>query len=100
MAQSNAQRADDVNEESQSSARRPVDTVRHGNVELAIWRNTGAKGDFYSASSPTIRYKEDATGDWKDGSNFGRHDLLDLAEAAREAATKIRDLQRSKGQSR
>jgi hypothetical protein len=29
-------------------------------------------------------------GQWKDASNFGRHDLLDLAEAVREAATNSR----------
>ena len=75
---------------------RPVDTARHGNVEIAIWRNDGSNGEFFSASAPTIRYKDGQ--EWKDGSNFGRHDLLDLAEAAREAATKLRDLQRSKGQ--
>jgi hypothetical protein len=80
-----------------ASIKRPVDTARHGNVEIAIWRNPSAKGDFFSASAPTIRYKDDA-GQWKDGSNFGRHDLLDLAEAAREAATKIRDLQKTKSQ--
>ena len=93
MAQ--AQRVD-PNEEAQSSARRPADTARHGNVEIAIWRNAGAKGEFYSASTPTIRYKDEA-GQWQDGTNFGRHDLLDLAETAREAATKIRDLQKAKG---
>jgi hypothetical protein len=32
--------------------------------------------------------------------SFGRHDLLDLAEAASEAATKIRDLPRGRGQGR
>lgn len=96
MAQ--AQRADNENE-AESATRRPVDTARHGNVEIAIWRNASAKGDFFSASTPSIRYKDDA-GEWKDGSNFSRHDLLDLAEAAREAATKIRDLQKAKGQSR
>ena len=89
------QRAQAQNDEQASgSNRRPVDTARHGNVEIAIWRNSGEKGDFYSASAPTIRYKDDA-GEWKDGSNFGRHDLLDLAETAREAATKIRDLQKT-----
>lgn len=98
MAQSNAQRAE-TNEPSESATRRPVDTVRHGNVEIAIWRNTGERGDFYTASAPTIRYKDNA-GEWKDGSSFGRHDLLDVAEASREAATKIRDLQKSRGQSR
>lgn len=94
MAQ--AQRADNENE-SQSTAKRPVDTARHGNVEIAIWRNPSSKGDFFSASTPTIRYKDDA-GEWKDGGSFGRHDLLDLAEAAREAATKIRDLQKTRSQ--
>ena len=84
-------------EEQKPFATRPADTVRHGNVEIAIWRNEGAKGEFYSASSPTIRYKDEA-GEWKDGSNFGRHDLLDLAEAAHEAATKLRDLQKNRAQ--
>ncbi len=95
MAQ--AQRQD--NEDQKSFANRPVDTARHGNVEIAIWRNEGTKGDFYSASAPTIRYKDEA-GEWKDGSNFGRHDLLDLAETAREAALKMRDLQKAKSQAR
>jgi hypothetical protein len=90
-----AQRADNEND-AQSATKRPVDTARHGNIEIAIWRNPSSKGDFFSASAPTIRYKDD-TG-WKDGSNFGRHDLLDLAEATREAATKIRDLQKTRGQ--
>jgi hypothetical protein len=94
-----AQCADDENEAESARSRRQVDTARYGNVEIAIWRNASAKGDFFSASTPTIRYKDDA-GEWKDGSNFGRHDLLDLAEAAREAATKIRDLQKTKSQSR
>lgn len=97
MAQ--AQRAEAQNDEQASGAnRRPVDTARHGNVEIAIWRNTGEKGEFYSASAPTIRYKDGE--EWKDGSNFGRHDLLDLAQAAQEAATKIRDLQKSQSRGR
>jgi hypothetical protein len=101
MAQSSAQRADAQNEETTSSAaRRPVKNIRHGNVEIAIWRNEGEKGPFYSASAPAIRYNDN--GEWKDGSSFGRHDLLDLAEVSREAATEIRNLQqaRSQGQSR
>jgi hypothetical protein len=73
-----AARADNQNEA--AGAKRPADTARHGNVEIAIWRDTSSKGDFYSASAPTIRYKADA-GDWKDGTNFGRHDLLDLADS-------------------
>lgn len=100
MAQSSAQRAEPRNDETASGNRRPVENIRHGNVEIAIWRNEGEKGPFFSASTPTIRYNDN--GEWKDGSSFGRHDLLDVAEAAREAATKIRDLQKSRtqGQSR
>jgi hypothetical protein len=71
------------NQVEKSFANRPVDTARHGNVEIAIWRNEGTKGEFYSASAPTIRYKDGE--EWNDGSNFGRHDLLDLAEAARRS---------------
>jgi hypothetical protein len=97
MAHSNAQRAD-APDESQSAARRPVDTARVGNVEIAVWRNQGSGGEFYTASSPTIRYKE---GDqWKDGSSYGQLDLLALAEAAREASGKIRELSKGRSQTR
>jgi hypothetical protein len=96
MVQASAQRIENQTEEDMSAARRPVASVRHGNVEIAIWRNQGEKGEFYSASTPAIRYKEGE--EWKDGSSFGRHDLLDLAEAGREAALKIRDLQKGRAQ--
>jgi hypothetical protein len=95
MAQSSAQRAE-APEDNTSANRRPVENVRHGNVEIAVWRNEGEKGTFYSASAPVIRYNDN--GEWKDGSSFGRHDLLDLAEAAREAAGKIRDRQQTRTQ--
>jgi hypothetical protein len=100
MNQSSAQRAEPQDDQASCVPRRPAESVRHGNVEIAIWRNPGSNGDFYSASAPTIRYKDGE--EWKDGSSFGRHDLLDMAEASREAATKIRDLQkgRTQGQSR
>jgi hypothetical protein len=97
MNQSSAQHADNQNDDASCIPRRPAETVRHGNVEIAIWRNTGPKGDFYTASAPSIRYKDDA-GEWQNGNSFGRHELLDLAEASREAATKIRDRQKSQAQ--
>lgn len=99
MPQSNAQRADNDDESpTKSFANRPVDTVRVGNVDIPIWRNEGTKGEFFSAGSPTIRYKDGE--EWKDGTSYGRHDLLDLAEAARETAMKIRDLQKNRAQTR
>jgi hypothetical protein len=96
MAQSNTARADEG--EQQQSARRPEYTAKVGNVEVAVWKNHGNTGDFYTASSPTIRYKD---GDqWKDGSSYGQLDLLALAEAAREASAKIRELSKSRGPAR
>jgi hypothetical protein len=97
MAQDNAARAETGDDE-QRSNRRPKDTVRHGNVEIAIWENQGSAGTFYTASTPKIKYKDGE--EWKEGSSFGRHDLLDLAEASREAATKIRDLQKAQSRGR
>lgn len=97
-AEGNAQRAETEEESTTSFSKKPVDTIRVGNIEIPIWRNEGSKGDFFVGGSPTIRYKDGEA--WKDGSSFGRHDLLDLAEAARETAMTIRNLQKNRGQSR
>ena len=94
MAQSNTQRAESGDQQ-ESATRRPTDSVKVGGVEIAIWRNQGSNGEFYTASSPSIRYKDEKGGEWKDGS-YGSHDLLNLAEAAREASAKIRELSKSK----
>jgi len=99
MAQSNAQLADD-GEQPQRSARRPEFTVKVGNVEITGWKNEGANGTFYTSSPPNIRYKDDKSGEWKDGSSYGSLDLLCLAEAAREASARIRELSKERGQGR
>ncbi len=98
MAQT--QRREVANDEQQSSfsKKKPVAEARHGNVKIALWENEGSSGSFYTASAPTISYK-DESGQWKESGSFGRHDLLDLAEASREAATKIRDLTKSRAES-
>jgi hypothetical protein len=96
MAQSNVQRSDDESEGTPASGRRPEFTVRVGNVEIAGWRNHGSNGEFITSSAPTIRYKDGE--EWKNGTSYGMTDLLSLAEAAREASAKIREL--SKGRSR
>jgi hypothetical protein len=100
MSQSNAQRAES-GEPQEAATKRPVDTAKVGNVEIAIWKNHGPKGDFYTASAPTIRYRDEkADGEWKDGNSYGALDLLSLAEAAREASQKIRDLSKSRAPAR
>ena len=91
---------DEVEEQQGSLTRRPVDTARVGNVEIAIWRNTGANGFFHTASAPVIRYKDEKTSEWKESHSYGAVDLLALAEAAREASGKIRDLSKTRGQGR
>lgn len=79
-----------------SSSRTLRDTARVGNIEIAIWKNHGSNGDFYNASTPTIRYKDEKSGEWKDGGSYGQLDLLALAEAAREASAKIRELSKAR----
>jgi hypothetical protein len=81
----NAQRADEANDQ-QRAGRRPEHTAKVGNVEIAVWKNQGANGDSYTASSPVIRYKDGTSGEFEDGSNYGQLDLLALAEAAHEAS--------------
>ena len=90
----------DQGEAQQPSARRPEFTARVGNVEVAVWKNQGQNGEFYTASPPTIRYKDDKDGQWKDGTSYGPIDLLALAEAAREASAKIRERSQSRTQTR
>ena len=53
MAQ--AQRADEGEGQQQHSGRRPEYTAKVGPVEIAVWKNTGKNGEFYTASAPTIR---------------------------------------------
>ena len=77
-----------------------MDTARVGNVEITIWRNLGANGTYYTASAPSIRYKDEQSGEWKESNSYGTLDLLALAEAAREASQKIRDLSKSRAQAR
>jgi len=99
MAQSNTARAaNDESEGQTGSARRPVHTSRVGNVEIAVWKNDGSAGEFYTASAPALRYKDGE--EWKDGKSYGPIDLLALSEAAREASAKIRELSKGRGQAR
>ena len=91
---------DEGTEPQGTGTRRPVDTARVGNVEIAIWRNHGANGFFHTASAPVIRYKDEKTSEWKESNSYGALDLLAPADAAREASVKIRDLSKSRGQGR
>ena len=99
MTESNTTSGDSGDQEG-SATRRPVDTARVGNVEIAIWRNQSGNGGYYTASAPSIRYKDEKSGEWKESNSYGTLDLLALAEAAREASLKIRDLSKNRVQGR
>jgi hypothetical protein len=57
---------DDAENENAEGERRSEFDIRHSNVEIAVWRNNGTKGEFLSASIPAIRH-HDARGGWKGG---------------------------------
>ena len=55
----------------------PVHNIRAGAVELAIWKNDGERGPWYSVSA-TRSYKQGE--EWKQSDSFGQDDLLVLAK--------------------
>jgi hypothetical protein len=55
---------------------KPVHKLRAGAVELAVWKNDGEKGSWYSVSA-TRSYKHGE--EWKQSDSFGQDDLLDMA---------------------
>jgi hypothetical protein len=84
MANAQAQRADNTDDEQGSSSARPVKTFKQGGVEVSVWRNSGEKGDMYNT---TIRnsYKDDASGDWKETKSFSPTDLAVLSQLSSQA---------------
>jgi hypothetical protein len=75
-----AQAAEQQNDEGQSHANKPVDEVRYGNVKIPIWRNSTANGDFYTAGSPQVSYKDDQ-GNWKESKSHIATDMLMMSKA-------------------
>ena len=64
----------------------PIQTLRAGRIQAAIWENHSDKGPFYNVTV-SRSYKE---GDnWKSSDSFGRDDLLVLAQLLGSAYTFI-----------
>jgi len=64
---------------------KPATAIRSGNVNAAIWENTGETGPFFSVTFS--RPYKDAQGNWKTASSYGLNDLdalSSLAELARD----------------
>jgi hypothetical protein len=83
MAQSNPARSESA-DANQPSGKKPVDKFHDGPVHVSIWENTGSKGAF-RAATVQLRYKDDKSGEWRDGTSYGVYDLKHLETAAAEA---------------
>lgn len=66
---------------SSEAKEQPAAKIKVGSVQMAIWRNQGEHGTYYSASVQ-LSYK-DLDGKWmNNGSSYGLRDVLNLAKAA------------------
>lgn len=77
---------------SSKTENKPVDKIRVGSVQVSIWCNEGEKGPYYKAEIEHS-YK-DRDGNWHRTTNYGRHELINLAKAALLADSKIGELAR------
>ena len=59
-----------------------------GNVNAAIWENTGENGPFFSV--PFSRPYKDTQGNWKASSSYGLNDLDSLSSLAELAKDWVR----------
>ena len=67
---------------------KPATAFRSGNVNAAIWENTGEKGRFFSVTFS--RPYKDAQGNWKTASSYGLNDLDALSSLAEMAKDWVR----------
>jgi hypothetical protein len=74
------------------AAKKPVHKIRCGALTVAIWRNEGEKGPFYSATA-TRSFKQGE--EWKETDSFGQDDLLRLAKLLDQADSWITSAQQS-----
>jgi hypothetical protein len=58
-------------------ARKPAHKLRDGAIEVAVWRNEGEKGPWFSVTHRRS-YKQGE--EWKDSDSYGQDDLLVLAK--------------------
>ena len=75
-----------------TSKNAPVDHVRFGGIQAAIWRNDTENGPRYSVTVDR-RYFDEKEQKWKSTSSFNRDDLPLVGKAVDLAHTKIYELQ-------
>ena len=65
---------------------KPVETFRRGNIEAAVWKNRGEKGDYYNVTfNRTYREGDEV----RNSPSFGQHDLLRVMRVAELAEAYI-----------
>jgi hypothetical protein len=63
-------------------SRKPEHKLRDGAIEVAIWRNEGDKGPWFSVtSSRSFKQGEE----WKQSDNYGKDDILPLCKLLDQA---------------
>jgi hypothetical protein len=65
-----------------SDKAKPVHRISHRGIAVAIWKNEGKKGTFYSV---TLKHRIKQGEEWKDSYSYDQDDLLLLSELAKEA---------------
>jgi uncharacterized protein (DUF736 family) len=68
------------------ASNKPAHRIRSGAIEVAIWRNDGDKGPWYSVTA-SRSYKQGE--EWKQTDSYGQDDLLVLAKLLDMAHTWI-----------
>jgi hypothetical protein len=76
-----------------TSPQPPVDRVRLGTIQAAIWENTDAEGRTRYSVTVERRYR-DADGNWKSTGSFGRDECLTLAKVVDLANSRIHEMSR------
>ena len=67
---------------------KPQRELRSGRIRVSIWKNTAAKGDYYSVN--LTRLYKDKDGKWQRTESFKAQDLLDIAALCQRAHQLLR----------
>ena len=81
---------DSETQSTQADATRPVERIRRGRIQAAIWRQTSDKGTFYNFTLERS-YKDNA-GQYQSTSSFSLQDALLVAKVADLVDGRIRQL--------
>ncbi|MCK4659385.1 MAG: hypothetical protein KAV82_07675 [Phycisphaerae bacterium] len=72
-------------EEMETERKQPVAQIRIGRLKATVWENSSSSSNGPWHNTQFCRlFKNDADGEWNESTNFGRDELLTLAELARE----------------